>query len=69
MPQEEAAKLVTNSVEGKKGLTYANWVKIHDFFTNSGITPDDLEPSLFEYDEVKRDTIKQTIGNLRGRCH
>lgn len=62
MPQEEAAKLVTNSVEGKKGLTYANWVKIHDFFTNSGITPDDLEPSLFEYDEVKRDTIKQTIG-------
>ena len=61
MPQEEAAKLVTNSVEGKNGLTYANWVKIHDFFTNSGITPGDLEPSLFEYDEVKRDTIKQTI--------
>lgn len=62
MPQEEAGKLVrSNSSDDKNFFTYANWKEIQKFFKNSGITPDDIEPSLLNYDDVKKGTIYQTI--------
>lgn len=63
MSQEEASRLSKNSEEAKQGLTYSNWKKVQDFFKNSGISPDDLEPSLFNYDEVQARNIHQTIKN------
>lgn len=62
MPQEEAGKLVrSSSSDGKNMLTYSNWQKVQEFFKNNGITPDDIEPSLLNYDDVKKGTIYKTI--------
>ena len=61
MPQDVAGKLVKNSPDGARGLTYENWQKIHDFFESSGIHPDDLEPSVLNYDDVQKGTIDRTI--------
>lgn len=64
MPQEEAGKLVgSGSSDDKNFFTYTNWKKVQEFFKSSGITPDDIEPSLLNYDDVKKGTIYQTIKN------
>ncbi len=53
MSQEEAAKESTS--------TYRLWKWVQKFFAESGIAPDDLEPSLLDYDDVKKGTIDKTV--------
>ena len=61
MPQEEAAKLVTNSPEGQAGFTYANWKKIQEIFKSGILKPEDLEPSVFDYNDVQKSVIEQSL--------
>lgn len=59
MPAREGLNLPKGSSDG---MTPANWKAVHEFFENSGVTPDDLEPSLFNYKDVMRGKIFDTIG-------
>lgn len=63
MPQEQAARLVASD----GGPSYGLWKSVHRYFDSSGFDIDDLEPSRFEYAEVQRDAIGDTMARERHR--
>ena len=64
MPQEEASKLPSGSTDG---LTYTQWKKVHDFFQNSGITPDDIESAGLNYADVQVNVTDETFSDERDK--
>lgn len=58
MSQEEASRLPNNAPDG---MTYAAWKAIQEFFSSTGATMDDIEPSLLTYAEVQKNAIEETI--------
>lgn len=55
MSQEEAAK--------ESASTYRLWKWIQDFFAESEITPDNLEPAILDYSAAQKGNIDETIKN------
>ncbi len=59
MPEEAAKKLAREN----GGPSYGDWKGVQEFFSTSGIEPKDIEPSLFEYSEVQKGAIDETMAN------
>ena len=55
MSQEEAAK--------ESASTYRLWKWVQEFFSESGITPDDLEPAVLDYAAAQKGKIDETAKN------
>ena len=57
------AKVATRLFQNREdGLTFRDWKSVKAFFdAHPEISMDDIEPSLFNYDEVQRDTIGKTV--------
>lgn len=55
----EATKLFTKS--SPDGLTFKKWEAVNEFFKNSGLRETDLEPSIFDYADVQKGKISQTL--------
>lgn len=53
MSQEEAAK--------ESASTYRLWKWVQEFFAESGITPDDLEPAVIDYSAAQKGKIEETV--------
>lgn len=64
MSQEEASKLPSESTDD---LTYTQWKKVHDFFQNSGITPDNIESAGLNYADVQVNVTDETFSDERDK--
>lgn len=53
MSQEEAAK--------ESASTYRLWKWVQEFFAESGITPDNLEPAVLDYSAAQKGEIDETV--------
>ena len=62
MSESVANKLPTSNGE----FSLRQWREVHNFFENSGVSVDDLEPSILSYDEVQKDTIFSTLEKEKG---
>lgn len=65
MSEKDAYKTLNNKTE----LTIGQWRKVHEFFENSTITIDDIEPASLKYDEVQVGNIKHTIELKNQKIH
>ena len=64
MPPEEASRLQSGNGDG---FTYSQWNKVQDFFRNSGISPNDIEPASLNYADVQVNATDQTFVNERNK--
>lgn len=62
MPKSVADKLPTSTGE----FSLRQWKEVHEFFETSGLTVDDLEPSIFEYGKVQQGTIAGSLEEEKG---
>jgi hypothetical protein len=61
MSQKDAAKLVSSD----GGPSYTTWKTVHEYFDSNGISIDDLEASKFEYSEVQKNVIADTMADKK----
>jgi len=65
MPEDVANKLPTSNGE----FSRRQWEEVHKFFERSGVSTNDLEPSILSYDQVQKgsigDALDQEKDNLR----
>lgn len=61
-PIEEASKWTSNDP-----ISFTQWKAIREFFETTGATPDDFKPSLLEYREVQKGTIRRTVAEEEQR--
>ncbi len=57
MSEKEAARLTRSS----GGPSYRQWRQVQAFFSETGISLNDIEPSAFDYSEVQKGNIRHTI--------
>ena len=62
MPADVANKLPTSTGE----FSLRQWQEVHEFFETSGLTVDDIEPSIFEYGDVQQGTIAGSLEEEKG---
>lgn len=58
IPAKEATKLTNNAPDG---ITRRAWERVDQFFKNTGLEDSDLEPSLFNYADVQKGKIGETL--------
>lgn len=61
MPKDVAVKLSKAPPDNQRYLTYSTWNKVNDFFENTGLSTEDIEPSVFNYADVQKNKISQTL--------
>ena len=61
MPEDVANKLPTSNGE----FSLRQWKEVHEFFETSGVSTNDLEPSVLSYDQVQKGTISDTLDQER----
>ena len=57
MSEHEASRLTSQ----QDGPSYKNWKQVKEFFKDSDISFEDIEPSKLKYSEAKRDTYEQRL--------
>ena len=55
--EEQANKMPTSNGD----FSLKQWKEVHEFFNNSGIDFDSIEPSNLRYDEVQKNTYESTL--------
>lgn len=63
MSREEAGKLSRSG----EGPSFKDWEHVQEFFKDSGLSIDDLEPSKLSYKEVQRGVYNSTLEKEQGR--
>ena len=63
MSKEEAGRLTRND----NGPSYSDWERVQEFFKESGLGIDNLEPSKLSYEEVQASAIDSTLEKEQGR--
>lgn len=58
MSAEDAGKLLSRSGEGP---SMRDWQRVQDFFEETALSIDDIEPANFQYAEVQRGTYEATL--------
>lgn len=58
IPKEQAGKLTNSSPDG---ITYRNWRRVDELFAKTGLKTEDLEPSIFDYADVQKEKIGETL--------
>ena len=64
MSLEEASRLQSGNGDG---FTYTQWKKVQDFFQNSGVSPNDIEPASLDYADVQVNATDHTFANERDK--
>ena len=57
MSEQEASRLVGSD----NGLSYKQWKRVQAFFKETGMTPDELEGAAFDYADVQKATIYDSM--------
>ena len=61
MPEKEAARLT----RAGDGPTPSQWRQVQKFFNENDISMDDIEPAEFDYAEVQRDAVHESLRDRR----
>lgn len=69
MPKEVAVKLSNSPPDNQKYLTYSAWKKVNSFFEKSGLSTEDIEPSVLNYADVQKGKIAQTLDKEERSIH
>lgn len=69
MPKEVAVKLSNSPPNNQKYLTYSAWKKVNSFFEKSGLSTEDIEPSVLNYADVQKGKIAQTLDKEERSIH
>lgn len=69
MPKEVAVKLSNSPPNNQKYLTYGAWKKVNSFFEKSGLSTEDIEPSVLNYADVQKGKIARTLDKEERSIH
>lgn len=69
MPKEVAVKLSNSPPNNQNHLTYGAWKKVNSFFEKSGLSTEDIEPSVLNYADVQKGKIAQTLDKEERSIH